>query len=254
MQLLNEILIKEYLTNNPIPYESGVVKYEPVKYRWSHGATDTHLGDGLLIYSLIMMNRAKVCVCIGTGGGFIPRIMTQARMDLWEQKIFDGNPAKEWGDIGTTIIIDAANGVGGFTDWTDENSFLRNYYSPQIILDTSERAYYDYFVRQDIKIDYLHIDGDHSYEGVKRDFELYSNLMSDNGIITIHDTDQNYHNTFLVPDNQREHFDSFDGPAKFIKELENNTAWNLVNLKNFIMFDSKRPTTTGITILAKKDK
>ncbi len=103
-------------------------------------------------------------------------------------------------------------------------------------------------------IDFAFIDGDHSYEGVKRDFELYSNLMSDNGIITIHDTDQNYHNTFLVPDNQREHFDSFDGPAKFIKELENNTAWNLVNLKNFIMFDSKRPTTTGITILAKKDK
>jgi len=253
MQLLNEILIKEYLTNNPIPDESGVVKYEPVKYRWSHGATDTHLGDGLLVYSLIMMNRAKVCVCIGSGGGFIPRIMTQARMDLWEQKIFDGNPAKEWGDIGTTIIIDAANGVGGFTDWVDENSFLRNHYSPQVILNTSERAYYDYFVRQDIKIDYLHIDGDHSYEGVKKDFELYSTIMSENGIITIHDTDQKYHDTFLIPNNQLDHFDSFDGPAKFINELENNTEWNLVNLKNFIMFDSKRPTTTGIAIVTKKN-
>ena len=43
-------------------------------------------------------------------------------------KIFEGNGIAEWGDIGTTIIIDAATGVGGFTDWTTENSFLRQYF------------------------------------------------------------------------------------------------------------------------------
>lgn len=254
MQLLNEILIKESLTNNPITDENGLVRYEPVKYRWSHGATDTHLGDGLLVYSLIMMNRSKVCVCIGTGGGFIPRIMTQARLDLWEQKIFEGNPAKEWGDIGTTIIVDADNGIGGYTDWINENSYLRQHFTPQVILETSERAFYDYFVRQDIKIDYLHIDGDHSYEGVKKDFELYSTIMSENGIITIHDTDLNYHNTFIVTEESKKDFVKFDGPGKFIKELQNNTDWNLVNLKNFVMFDSKRPTTTGIAIVTRKLK
>ncbi len=251
MQLLNDILISQYLTNNHKFDENGNMILEPVKYRWTHGATDLHLGDGLMVYSLIQFNRAKICVCIGTGGGFIPRLMTQARKDLWEQKIFEGNNSTEWGDIGTTIIVDASNGIGGFTDWTEENSFLRQHFAPQVIIETSERAYYDYFVRQDIKIDYLHIDGDHSYEGVKKDFELYSQIMSENGIITIHDTDQKYHNTFLVPDNQKENFDTFDGPAKFIKELENNTEWNLVNLKNFRMFGTK-PTTTGLTILTRK--
>jgi hypothetical protein len=251
MQLLNDILISQYLTNNHKFDENGNMILEPVKYRWTHGATDLHLGDGLMVYSLIQFNRAKICVCIGTGGGFIPRLMTQARKDLWEQKIFEGNNSTEWGDIGTTIIVDASNGIGGFTDWTEENSFLRQHFAPQVIIETSERAYYDYFIRQDIKIDYLHIDGDHSYEGVKKDFELYSKIMSENGIITIHDTDQKYHNTFLVPDNQKENFDTFDGPAKFIKELENNTEWNLVNLKNFRMFGTK-PTTTGLTILTRK--
>jgi len=251
MQLLNDILIKQYLSNNHKFDENGNMILEPVKYRWTHGATDLHLGDGLMIYSLIQFIRAKICVCIGTGGGFIPRLMTQARKDLWEQGVFEGNNSTEWGDIGTTIIIDASNGIGGFTDWTDENSFLRQHFSPQVILETSERAFYDYFVRQEIKIDYLHIDGDHSYEGVKKDFELYSTIMSENSIITIHDTDQNYHNTFLVPDNQKENFDTFDGPAKFIKELENNTDWNLVNLKNFRMFGTK-PTTTGLTLLTRK--
>ena len=251
MQLLNDILIKHYLTNNHQINEDNEMVLEPVKYRWTHGATDEHLGDGLMIYSLIVFNRAKTCVCIGTGGGFIPRLMTQARRDLWEQGIFKGNNSTEWGDIGTTIIVDAANGVGGFTDWTEENSFLRQHFSPQIILETSERAFYDYFVRQDIKIDYLHIDGDHSYEGVKKDFELYSQIISENGIITIHDTDQKYHDTFLVPDNQKKDFDTFDGPAKFIKELENNTEWNLVNLKNFSMFTSKT-TSTGLAIVIRK--
>lgn len=253
MKLLNELLIKDYLTNNHTKDENGNIEYHPVKYRWSHGATDLHLGDGLMIYSLIQFIRAKICVCIGSGGGFIPRLMTQSRMDLWEEGIFSGNNQPEWGDIGTTLIIDAANGIGGFTDWTNENSFLKQHFGPQIILETSERAFYDYFVRQDIKIDYLHIDGDHSYEGVKKDFDLYSTIMSENGIITIHDTDQKYHDTFVVTEDAKKDFASFDGPAKFIKDLEKNTEWNLVNLKNFRMFDSlKQPTSTGLTILTRK--
>jgi hypothetical protein len=252
MQLLNQKLIKEYLTNNhTIDEETGEIKLEPVAYRWSHGATDLHLGDGLLIYSFIQFIRAKVCVCIGSGGGFIPRLMTQARKDLWEQKIFDGNNSSEWGDIGTTIIVDALNGIGGNTDWTDENSFLRYNFQPQLILEASEKAFYDYFVRQDIKIDYLHIDGDHSYEGVKKDFELYSTIMSENSIITIHDTDQTYHDTFVVTENSKKDFIPFDGPCKFIKELEQDEKWNLVNLKNFRMFD-KKVTSTGLALLTRK--
>jgi hypothetical protein len=252
MQLLNQKLIKEYLTNNhTIDEETGEIKLEPVAYRWSHGATDLHMGDGILVYSLIQFSRAKTCVCIGSGGGFIPRIITQARYDLWEQKIFEGNSQNEWGDIGTTIIVDAANGVGGNTDWTEENSFLRYNFQPQIILETSEKAFYDYFVRQDIKIDYLHIDGDHSYDGVKKDFELYSTIMSENSIITIHDTDQTYHDTFVVTENSKKDFIPFDGPCKFIKELEQDEKWNLVNLKNFRMFD-KKVTSTGLALLTRK--
>ena len=251
MDLFNKEYIKQYLTNNHTIDENGDMILEPVKYRWTHGATDLHLGDGMLVYSFIQFIRAKVCVCIGSGGGFIPRLMTQARMDLHSQNIFDGNNQPEWGDIGTTIIIDAANGIGGFTDWTNENSFLRQHFQPQVILETSEKAFYDYFVRQDIKIDYLHIDGDHSYDGVKKDFELYSTIMSENAIITIHDIDQNYHNTFVVTEDAKKDFVPFDGPAKFIKELEKNEEWNLVNLKNFRMFD-KKVTSTGLTLLAKK--
>jgi predicted O-methyltransferase YrrM len=36
-------------------------------------------------------------------------------------------------------------------------------------------------------IDFLFIDGDHTYEGVKQDFEMYSELVSEGGIIALHD-------------------------------------------------------------------
>lgn len=37
------------------------------------------------------------------------------------------------------------------------------------------------------EIDFLFIDGDHTYQGVKKDFEIYNSLVKKNGIIAIHD-------------------------------------------------------------------
>jgi predicted O-methyltransferase YrrM len=37
------------------------------------------------------------------------------------------------------------------------------------------------------KLDFIFIDGDHSYEGVKKDFDLYAPLVKKNGIIAFHD-------------------------------------------------------------------
>jgi len=37
------------------------------------------------------------------------------------------------------------------------------------------------------KIDFLFIDGDHRYSGVKKDWELYSPLVKQNGLIVLHD-------------------------------------------------------------------
>ena len=37
------------------------------------------------------------------------------------------------------------------------------------------------------KIDFLFIDGDHSYEGVKADFRLYSGFVRESGMIVFHD-------------------------------------------------------------------
>ncbi len=41
----------------------------------------------------------------------------------------------------------------------------------------------------DAGLDFLFIDGDHSYEGVKRDFEMYGTLVKPKGLIAFHDID-----------------------------------------------------------------
>jgi len=41
------------------------------------------------------------------------------------------------------------------------------------------------------QVDFLFIDGDHSYEGVKKDFEMYSPLVKKGGVIAFHDVAPN---------------------------------------------------------------
>ena len=93
MKIFNKEYIRQFLTNNPVitrDVNKKVIKqFKPVSYRWTHGATDYHLGDGHLIHSIIIAMRYKSCVCLGSGGGFIPRIMTQARLDLHDTEITD---------------------------------------------------------------------------------------------------------------------------------------------------------------------
>lgn len=67
------------------------------------------------------------------------------------------------------------------------------------------------------KIDFLFIDGDHSYEGVRQDFLNYRDLVSDNGLIALHD---------IVPGTER-YVDgalSVGGVPKFWRELATQRA------------------------------
>jgi len=217
---------------------------EPVQYRSTHGATDKHLGDALVIYSLVQMMRSKIVVCLGSGGGFVPRVMVQAHRGLKEQGIFEDYNV--WNKI-QVYVVDAANGIGGTNDWADKESFFRKNFYPRVILDTTENAYYNYFVKEDLKIDYLHIDADHSYEGVKKDFELYSKLLNPNGIISIHDTDQKYHDNFIITDDViEENYQTFDGPARFIDDI--GPEWKTFNLFNEGIIKDK-PSSTGLTLI-----
>lgn len=259
MSILNNKFIKNSISNNYYTKLDANGNFfeelTPTTYRWTHGATDFHMGDGLLVYSVIQYMRAKVCVCLGSGGGFIPRIMTQARIDLHSQGIFEGDSNENWGDIGKTILVDASNGVGGYVDWLDKDSFLRKKFYPRIINDTTENAYYNFFIKEDIKIDYLHIDAGHSYEDVKRDFDLYTTLLSEYGIISIHDTDSSFEKALIITKDvsDQNHHEEFTGPAKLVTEIQKNKNWEVFNFFNNGILRTK-PASSGLTFIQKCKK
>ena len=236
--LLNYDYIKGYITTN---------EGEDVPYRWSHGATEQHLGDGFFIYTLINFFKLKTLVCLGSGGGYIPRIMTQARYDL-SQEGFYNDVTMEWGDNGSTYIVDACNGFNGEVDWEDKDSVFRRHFTPKFIKETTETAYHNYFVKQDIKIDLLHIDANHTFDGVKKDFDLYTTIMNKGGIITIHDTDKSYVENFTEIDGHEG--DDLTGPSKFVKTIDKR-KFEVFNFFNHGIIKDK-PSSTGLTLVRKK--
>ena len=234
--ILNHKYIEQEITTN-----AG----KEFRYRWSHGATTKHLGDGMILYSMMYFFKPKLSVCLGSGGGYIPRIMWSCISDL-RQEGYDGKGESR------VILVDAVNGVNGEPDWTDEDSFFRTNFNSEWLHSTTEEAYYEYFVKRDMKIDMLWIDADHSLEGVKKDFDLYSEIMSDNGIIMIHDTDKNYVDNF-VETKEHEDYD-LSGPSEWLRRFTIGHKYDDYEVLNLFNYGIEKdfPSSTGLTILRKK--
>jgi predicted O-methyltransferase YrrM len=66
---------------------------------------------------------------------------------------------------------------------------LNRFGAEVIIGDSHEQATFDALtgLLDGELVDFLFIDGDHTYEGVKRDFEMYSPLVRPDGLIVFHD-------------------------------------------------------------------
>ena len=102
-----------------------------------------------------------------------------------------------WNEIapGIKISVDLVEGIHGGVSRSDtdaRNARFKELYNDSCIFiegDSHDSATYDLLVKAlDGKtIDFLFIDGDHTYEGVKEDYETYSSLVSENGYIGFHD-------------------------------------------------------------------
>ena len=157
-----------------------------------HGAEEDYLGLGMLYYAITYVLKAELCVCLGSGGGFVPRCMRQAQRDL---------------GIGRTILVDVGNGAWGRTTVHDVNSWFRlNFPDVEVWkMLTAEAAL---MIKH---ADYIHTDADHSFEGVKTDFMAYSQILEPDGIITLHDT-------------------HIQGVRSFVDELSTHSEWQVLEL------------------------
>ncbi len=137
----------------------------------------------------------------------------------------------------TIISIDLPGGKfgGGYPDWKIPvyKRFKRKGQSLNLIRASSHEAATINQVKELLnanKLDYLLIDGDHTYEGVKKDFELYSPFVKPGGAIVFHD---------IVP---------HPGSACKVDEFWNEVKKNHTH-KEFI--DDKKQTCFGVGVILK---
>jgi predicted O-methyltransferase YrrM len=83
-----------------------------------------------------------------------------------------------------SVDIDFPGQRGSFFDEFDPETETRCVEGNSHTEETFERVVQALGERE---VDFLYIDGDHSYEGVKQDFDRYRSLLADDGIVGLHD-------------------------------------------------------------------
>lgn len=167
--------------NQPLLAQATITEFLTKDAAWaeSHGASGDYLGMGLLYYTLAYSLRARVAVCLGSGGGFVPRLMRQAQRDLGIAQ------------SSRTILVDGnVPGAGwGAPNWLGPESFFRTQYPDvELVVDLTRNAAKGFFDKHGVSIDYLHIDADHSFEECYEDFRTFRRFLHEGSIVTLHDT------------------------------------------------------------------
>lgn len=134
------------------------------------------------IHSFIVFNHYRVCVEIGVRGGRTTDYLCRATkpfkghvygFDCWGihglNKQFKNNPMKQ-------------QHVEKFLEQKGHVNFTLN------TVDTTTPKFRELLLQQCPKIDFVFIDGCHSYPGVKNDFDSVYPLLKPTGAIAFHDT------------------------------------------------------------------
>lgn len=143
----------------------------PLKWSESHGVQGKHQGAGALYFSVPYMLQAKMCVCLGSGAGFVPLQMLSAQRRLKHEGILEET---------NVTLVDADIGPWGRPIYKSGGDIDREL---RLVKKLTAEAVDDV-----ADINYLHVDADHSFEGVLADLENYYPKMSGDWAITVHDT------------------------------------------------------------------
>jgi predicted O-methyltransferase YrrM len=136
------------------------------------------LGDAAwLLYGLARSMKPEVCVEIGSARGKSACYIGLALKRNGRGKLYaiDPHTQTNWNDLGTV----------------DTLSIIRKHLRKARVADYVEivrKTSAEAAAGWSAQIDMLFIDGDHTYEGVKADWERFSRFMNPFGIVVFHDT------------------------------------------------------------------
>jgi len=122
-------------------------------------------------------------------------VSTLAPERILEIGVGKGGTSWAWSKLSSVkqiIAVDLPNGPWGGGPTEESIKYIKeNSNCPYIFFpgNSHEDSTFNFVATElgDHKLDFLMIDGDHSYEGVKADYERYKTLLRPGGIIALHD-------------------------------------------------------------------
>ncbi len=188
------------------------------------------LGDGAwLLYGLVHAQKPTVCVEIGSARGLSACYIGLALKQAGQGKLYaiDPHEKTEWNDHNSENTFS--------TIQTNLKEFAVEQYVEII------RGYSHHIGTSWTKpIDLLFIDGDHSYEGVKKDWDLFVPHLRPFGLIIFHDTIWS-----LKPDPQWSRNDM--GVPEFVDELRKK-GYPVITLPEHCGFSIVQSVKKGIKL------
>lgn len=183
-KILNYLEFNHYQKNKKFSNDARIVKlmkfFQADEYGHECNIKQADLGFGWIHYGLIRQLKPKKVLCIGSRYGFIPALLAQACSD---------------NGFGMVDFVDAGYGDESKLAWTGkgywktkagQNCFtqfgLEN--NIKIFITTTKKFAQKY---KNSTYNYIYIDGDHSYKGVKLDFELFWPKLNIGGYMIFHD-------------------------------------------------------------------
>ncbi len=168
---ISEELAKANQLKNRLRHAFAHVRAQGIEF-------DAGLGDSAsLLYALTRSKKPATCVEIGSARGKSACYIGMALKENGSGRVFaiDPHSSTAWNDLGS---------VDSFEMFRANIAALGLQDQVTIVRATSEQAAQGW----DKPIDLLFIDGDHTYEGVKRDWELFARHVTPFGLVVFHDT------------------------------------------------------------------
>jgi predicted O-methyltransferase YrrM len=146
-----------------------------------HNARPDSAGFGSIHYSLITNLRPERVLAIGSRHGYVPSIIALALKTNGSGTLdfVDAN----YGD--TTHGVDVA--FGGVENWSGDPADKFSRFGLLDAISFHIQRSSDFFAACKSKFGYIYLDGNHSYEGSRYDFEESLKVATDGALIVLHD-------------------------------------------------------------------